>query len=219
VSYNTMKTDFLNILDRDEIQPTGPQAALADTFMQQAIARIQRDCRLPSMERSLLITPTAAPMIQFPVPTDLIQIIDVLVPMETSTVGQLRPLKRVAYRKLVEYDQTDIPRVYARWQTQVYLAGAVTAGSTLQFLYYGNFSAFATPDSDNELSASTPDLAVYAALSYAGDYFEHPLAGQWEARFQQIKAEVQQMAMDLENEGGVAVVEPIYQPDYDWELP
>jgi len=211
MSYNTMKTDFLNILDRDEVQSTGPQAAMADTFLQQGISRIQRDCRLPSMERAQLITPTDNAMTQFPVPTDLIQIIDVLVPDAAGVPGQLRALKRVAYRKLVAYDPTDIPRVYARFQTLVYVSGAVPIGNQLQFLYYGNFSPFATADSDNELSASTPDLAVYAALSYAGDYFEHPLAAQWEARYQAIKTEVQAMAIDLETEGGVAVVEPIYQ--------
>lgn len=211
MSYNTMKTDFLNILDRDEVQSTGPQAAMADTFLQQGISRIQRDCRLPSMERAQLITPTSFAMTQFPVPNDLIQIIDVLVPVEGSSVGQMRALKRVAYRQLMAYDNTDIPRVYARFQTLVYLSGAVPIGNQLQFLYYGNFSPFKTPDSDNELSASTPDLAVYAALSYAGDYFEHPLAAQWEARYQAIKTEVQAMAIDLETEGGVAVVEPIYQ--------
>jgi len=205
-----MKADFLAILDRDDCTD-----AQADVFMQQGMSRIQRDCRLPSMERAQLITPTSVPMSQFPVPPDLIQIIDVLVPKEASTTGQMRALKHVAYRKLMEYDNTDIPRAYARFQTQVYLAGAVTVGTQIQFLYYGNFSPFATADSDNELSASTPDLAIYAALSYAGDYFEHPLAAQWEARYQAIKAEVQAMAIDLETEGGIQVVQPIYQIDCD----
>jgi hypothetical protein len=209
LSYNTMKADFEAILDRDDLTD-----AQADIFMQQGISRIQRDCRLPSMERAQLITATDNPMSQFPVPTDLIQIVDILVPREGSSVGQMRPLKRVAYRKLMEYDQTDFPKVYARYQTLIYLAGALPTNQQLQFLYYGNFSPFATPDSDNELSASTPDLAIYGALSYAGDYFEHPLAAQWEARYQAIKAEVEAMAIDLETEGGVAVIEPIY-PQWD----
>jgi hypothetical protein len=148
-----MKATFTSILDRDDCTD-----ALADTFLQQGIGRIQRDCRLPSMERALLVTATDAPLTSFPVPTDLIQIIDVMVPKETSLVGQLRPLKRAAYRQLMAYDTTDIPRVYARFQTLVYVAGAMPIGGTLQFLYYGNFSPFADENSDNELSASTPDL-------------------------------------------------------------
>lgn len=218
MSYNTMKSDFLTILDRDEVQPGGPQAAMADVFLQQGISRIQRDCRLPSMERAMLVTPTDTPMTQFPVPTDLIQMVDVVVPNTAAVTGsgQMKALKKVAYRKLMEYDQTDLPRAFARYQTLIYVRGAVPVGQQLQFLYYGNFSPFATPDSDNELSSSTPDLAVYAALSYAGDYFEHPLAAQWEARFQAIKLEVQQMAEDLENEGGVMVVEPVFS-NREWD--
>jgi hypothetical protein len=212
MSYNDMLTDFTNILDRDDCSN-----ALAQTFLDQGMSRIQRACRLPSMERAQLITPTGAPMRQWMVPQDLIQVIDVIVPELNATGGQQRPLKKVAYRQLVRYDSNDLPRVFARSQATFYVAGSVPVGTTLQFIYYGNFSPFPTPDSENELSASTPDFAVYAALSYAGDYFEHPLTAQWEARFQSIKAEVDQMAMDLENEGGIQVVEPMYQvQDYSW---
>ena len=205
-----MKADFATILDRDDCTD-----AQADIFLQQAISRIQRDCRLPSMERAQLITPTDVAMTQFPVPIDMIQIIDVLVPRMGDIEGRMRALKKVSYRKLMEYSTLAPPTVLARSQTMLYVRGAVPVGNQLQFLYYGNFSPFATPDSDNELSASTPDLAVYGALSYAGDYFEHPLAAQWEARFQQIKTEVEAMAIDLEVEGGVQVVEPIYCVDDD----
>jgi|SRR6185503_13203664 len=213
MSYNTMKSDFLSILDRDEVQPGGPQAALADTFLQQGIGRIQRTARLPSMERAQLITPTLEPMLQFPVPPDLLQIMDILVPRLNDAQGRLLALRHLSYRELVQRNQRDLPHCYARSQTLIYVRGAVPVGSQLQFLYYGNFSPFATPDSDNELSASTPDLAVYAALKYAGDFFEHPLTQQWDQTYQAILAEVTQMGRDLDNEGGVNEVAPLYHWD------
>jgi len=208
-----MKSDFLSILDRDEVQPGGPQAALADTFLQQGIGRIQRTARLPSMERAQLITPDTQAMLQFPVPPDLIQIMDVLVPELGDAEGRLCALKHVSYRELMRYNQFDLPRAFARSQTLIYVRGAVPIGVQLQFIYFGNFSPFATPDSDNELSASTPDLAVYAALKYAGDFFEHPLTQQWDQTYQAILAEVTQMGRDLDNEGGVNVVEQLYNWD------
>jgi hypothetical protein len=175
------------------------------------MSRIQRDCRLPSMERALLITPDA-PMASFPIPTDLIQIRDVLVP---SSWGTMRPLSKLSYRALGMKNPLDCCQWYAREQTMIYVAGNLGIGEQLQFLYYGNFSSFATADSDNELTSSTPDFAVYAGLAYAGDHFEHPNADRWEARYQSIKAEVIQMAVDLEAEGGPQSVQPIYHMDDD----
>ena len=206
-----MLSDVQNILNRDDCS-----TSLAQTFLNQGIARIQRDCRLPSMERAQLITPASTPLTELLVPIDLIQVIDLIVPVAGDTDGRARGLKRVAYRKLLEYGQSDLPKVFARSQGTFYVRGAVPIGTQIQLLYYGNFSAFANADSENELSASTPDLAVYAALSYAGDHFEHPMTDKWEGRYQQIKAEVMAMAIDLDTEGGVQVVEPIYQT-HDWD--
>ena len=108
---------------------------------------------------------------------------------------------------------TDLPRAYARFQGQIYISGAVSTGQTVQFLYYGNFTPFVLATDENELSSNAPDLGVYAALKYAGDYFEHPLTATWEATYQELKASVIAMAIDLENEGGVNVIEPFYHDE------
>jgi hypothetical protein len=90
------------------------------------------------------------------------------------------------------------------------LAGRAPIGVPLTLIYYGNFTPFATVDSENELSASTPDLGVYAGLRYAGSFFEHPKTSEWEATYQQILGEVIEMAAQLENEGGPSYVQPLY---------
>lgn len=201
MSFNSMKASFQNILNRDDCTD-----AQATTFLQQGISRIQRDCRLPSMERTLIITPETATNL-FPVPVDLIQPIDVLV---QDQAGNFYPLVKKAYRDALKVDPQDLPRVYARVQTTMYIFGTVPVGRQIMFLYYGNFSSFATGDADNELSASTPDLAVYAALSYAADSFQHPSVQAWEARYQQLKTEVMAMAIDLDAEGGPQYVQSLY---------
>ena len=201
MSFNTMLASFQNILNRDDCSD-----AQATTFLQQGISRIQRDCRLPNMERTLIITPETNTNM-FSVPLDLIQPIDVLV---QDAAGNFYPLVKKAFRDAAKVDSNDLPRVYARIQTTIYIFGTVTAGRQIMFLYYGNFSPFATADDDNELSASTPDLAVYAALSYAADAFQHPSAQMWEGRYQQLKAEVTSMAIDLDAEGGPQYVQSLY---------
>lgn len=202
MSYNSMKSDFLTILNRSDCSD-----AQADVFMQQGMQRIQRICRIPTMERAQLITPTDVALTQIAVPPDLIEVIDILVPTYN---GLFRPLEHMSYRRLMTINPLRQPCAYARSQGLIYVRGQVPIGDQIQFIYYGNFSAFATPDSDNELSASTPDLAVYAALSYAGDYFAHPNTAQWESRFQAIQNEVTQMAVDLEMNGGPQAIEPAY---------
>jgi hypothetical protein len=207
MSYNTMLADFTTILNRDDCSP-----AQAAVFLTQGVQRVQRDCRLPSMEREQIITIGDAGADFVLVPKDLVQPIDII---WTSTGRSTEPkaLKKLPYRDLIRKNGLDLPRWYARMQSQFWIKGSATPGEVIQIFYYGNFSNWATPDSDNELSASTPDLGVYAALSYAGDYFECSLAGQWEARYQTIKAEVIQMAEDLDAEGGEQVMQPVYHWD------
>lgn len=208
MSFNTMLATMQGILNRDDCS-----AVLAQAFLVQGMQRIQRDCRIPSMERAMLVTPSLVPMTQMPVPPDLLQIQDILVPREFDTEGRMRTLNKLSYRRLMAMSNLDVPKAYARSQTMIYFKGSIPIGTQLQFLYYGNFSPFASPDSDNELSASTPDLAVYAGLAYAGDHFGHPQAATWEARYQAIKNEVINMALDLDNEGGPAAIEPLYHWD------
>jgi len=150
------------------------------------------------------------------VPSDLIQPIDVLV---LSQDGRWRPLDKKPYQEIVRLANLPRPIAYARMQTQIWLGGAVPANQQVNFLYYGNFSPFAADGSnDNELTASTPDLALYAALSYAGEQFEHPATDRWEARFQAIKQEVIAMAIDLDAEGGPQYVQSVYPVGDDYHV-
>lgn len=208
MTFNDMVASFQNILNRTDCSD-----AAATTYLQQGISRIQRECRLPSMERTLIINVEDAPLTFFPVPADLIQPIDVIVP-DDCDMSRSKPLDRIPFRKLVRMSKDWWPGAYARSQGVIHIRGSLPAGNQLLFLYYGNFSDFASADSENELSASTPDLAVYAALAYAGDAFRHSAADRWEGRYQEIKGEVINMAVDLDGEGGPAAVAPLYaDPD------
>ena len=219
MTYADMQAQFLAILNRDDCTDT-----LAQTFLQQAIQRIQREARLPSMERLLVITPTA-PMSFIDIPADLIQPIDLFVQSANGSgytppwlgvtpppgLGiTYTPLKHVTYRDLMRIPASDIPQAYARVQSQFAVRGWIPAGTETQLLYYGAFTPLASADSANELTASAPDLAIYAALSLAADYFQIEQGAQWEARYQQILSDVQGMSSDVDWSGGPMVIEPAY---------
>lgn len=180
--------------------------AQAQTFLLQAMSRVQREVRLASMERIILTTTTG--VIQWlPVPQDLLEIIDVLVP---TFSGAWRPLEKHSYRQLARMDALNRPHSYARLQGQIWFKGSIPAGSQVQLIYYGEFAPFADVNADNEITASAPDLIVYGGLSYAADAFEHPSAVQWEQRYQSILMDVIQMNIDLEMNGGPQEIQPLY---------
>ncbi len=203
-TFNQMLASFSAILLRDDCLP--PQATI---FLQQAITRITRECRLPSMERALIVTAGEA-LTLLPVPADFIEAIDLTV----SGDGLLEPhaLRFVSQRDLIRIPTQFVgyPRCYSRFQAQFNIAPAVPQGATAQLSYYGDFSPFATPDSSNEISASSPDLVVYGALSFAADAFQHPSAEQWEARYQQILMQVQMQGYDADSKGGYTAINPMY---------
>lgn len=202
-TFNDMLASFSGILLRDDCLT--PQATI---FIQQAITRITRECRLPSMERAVIITAGEA-MTLFPIPADFIEAIDLTV----SGDGLREPhaLRLVSQRDLIRIPAAaGYPRCYSRFQAQFNLAPALPAGATIQLSYYGDFSPFATPDSSNEISASSPDLVVYGALSFAADAYQHPSAQQWEARYQQILLQVQQQGYDADSKGGWSAITPMY---------
>lgn len=226
MAWSNVLSTFTQYLNRNEVT-NDTTGALATAFLVDGMQRIQRDCRLPCMERQLIITPTTAPLTSFPVPQDLLQPIDVLVSYPAGTnqdnlslpyydaLWAPRPLRKVDYRVLMRANPNMPPEMYARQQTLYWIAGAVPIGQQVQFLYYGNFSPITSLDSDNEITASNPDLVVYAGLTYAGPYYQHPMAAQWEQLYQRLKADVQQAADDVDANGGPQAVALLYSFDQD----
>lgn len=202
MTFNEMLTRFQSILNRDDCS-----ADQATIFLQDSIARIARDCRLPNMERSVVVTVLDQPMEFLAIPADLIEVIDLFV---SGADGTDHALDKVSYRQLLGIPKVGLPRAYSRFQGTFGFRGCPPKGSTVVLLYYGEFSDFATGDSENELSASNPDLAIYGALSFAGDVFEHPSTERWEVRYAQILGQVQGLGIDLDAKGGPSAIAPMY---------
>ena len=225
------------LINRSDMTP-----ALAQTFVLQAIQRIQRSVRLPSMERLLVFNPTV-PMTQVGIPKDFIELLGVYTTAEPYYAGYpggvyiepnnpatgqpqivppgypsnlpLKSLRRVGYDTLLTINPWSAPVCFARIQAAFQMAGAVMPGATLQLHYYGQFTPFANLNSANELTAASPDLVIYGALSLAADYFVHPSGPAWEGRYQQIHAAVVAQGQDADY-GGIMQVGNSHPEAYYW---
>ena len=218
MSFNSVQADFLQILNRDDCTPT-----LAQTFLTQAMTQIEREARLPCMERVLNYVSASAPMGAVSIPADFLQPIDMYVrsqsghlyvtPTGTSSDTWF-PLVHKSYRQSLLHPQTGTPCVYARNLSQVVFAGQIPAGVTARLDYYGQFTVITDPTQDNEATASIPDLIIYKALgTYAGTYFAHESAPMWEATYQQLLQSATLLAQDADFGGGPMQVSPTHGGD------
>jgi hypothetical protein len=201
--YSEIQTNFQAILNRRDLTPTQ-----MSTFISMAIQRIQRVLRVPSMEAVAFYTMNGTNG-TMPVPGDLLEVIAIAF---NDSVNQ---------QKLVRTDlQTAIrlsnipgnPTSYYRQSGSFIVGPYPPAGSVCYVAYYQDASNLALPTDHNWMTDACPDLLIYGALCYAADYFLDERAQSFEARFNQILNDNQQMA--LADELSNASISPAYS-EYD----
>lgn len=193
---------FRGVLNR-----TDCTAADADRFLSLGFSLAQRRVRIPSMERLTTFTASVSTLSTLTVPGDYLDGID-LIPSATG----LKPLEKVPYRSLVRKpNEVGYPQWYARFGGLIYLRGSVAVGSSIDLLYYGEFAQLASDADTNELLDVAPDVAIYAALIYAGDHYAHDRRAEWASAFAVMVDEVNEMAQREARTGGPMVVQPLYE--------
>lgn len=200
MNYGELKEQFTELLNRTDCTDT-----LVHTFLQQGFARIQRELRIPAMERHSFVTAEGT-MNGMQIPSDLLTLKALIVgdtELEKLSIGAL--LKRTAYGS---------PRYFARIDNRFMFRPAIPTGSVVDVLYYGECGPLVSDSDFNELTVIAPDLCAYAALSYAGDFFEHDKRMEWESRYAQIRDELNGQALDEEFSGGPMVIQPAYGSDF-----
>ena len=195
-----LRTHFKALLNRSDCGDD-----LADTFIDQAIGRIQRNIRIPSMERRVAYEFTSSqPQERVIIPVDFIEIIDIYI--DNNAVS------RVPLRKLLEMSQgNDVgpPRFFSREQGSLVLYPRPITG-TLFMNYYGEFGTLTDDATSNEITAVAPDAVTYGALAYASDYFMDERGGIFEQKFKSFASELQEQANDAEMSGTVQSIYPSY---------
>lgn len=198
MNYADIKSHFNDLLNRSDIT-----TALTTRFIDQGIARIQRQLRTPMSERVLNVTITSQTE-SLTLPSDFLEII--------SLYKDEYELERVSMRKFRQDANTAVegkPRIFVRQAEKLLLHPQPTSG-TLTLYYHGEFPALSADTDENVLTQSAPDLIIYAAATFAADYYLDQRAEVFETKFNQFLLELQEQANDQELQGGTQSVLPAY---------
>jgi len=190
-----LRTHFKELLNRSDCSD-----ALADTFITQSITRIERNLRIPPMEKSYsyAITTTTT---EVTIPTDFLEAINMYY-ANTS-------VNRVSMNRFLDVSvggETGTPLYFTRQGSKFKIYPAPTSG-TLVLNYYSSFSVMTSDTDENDLALIASDLIAYGALSFAADYFLDERGQLFEGRFTQLANELQGQADDAESSGTVQVIQ------------
>jgi hypothetical protein len=193
-----LKTQFKNLLNRSDITND-----LADTFIDQGIARIQRTLRIPSMEKKQNYIVSASTTF-IVLPNDFLEAIDLYY--------DGRSLERIPMKEMQELKKNslnDAPLYFAREQSNFLIYPHPKTG-TLSLNYYGQYADMTLDSDENQLAIVASDLIIYGALTYASDYYLDERSELFEAKYRTYLAEVQQQADDAELTGTLQTIRPAY---------
>ncbi len=199
MNLGSIRTHFKALLNRSDITD-----ALADTFLDQGTVRIQRQLRIPSMEKQTNYNLSSATSTIL-LPNDFLESI--------SLYYDGHQLNRVPQREILERQKAGEqgqPHYFSRVGGSLLLS-PVPATGTITLDYYANFPAMTQDSDENILAQVASDLIIYSALTYAADYFIDERLELFEVKYQAFLAEVQQQADDAELSGTMQVVQPAYQ--------
>ena len=197
-----IRAQFKALLNRNDCSD-----ALADTFIDQTIGRIQRTLRVPSMEKALEITFTEELPDSFVLPNDFLGVRD----LYFIQAPYSKSLERLEVGRFLEVNQLagSVPQFYARFQNTIKVKPA-QAGMKLYLTYYGEIPDLVNDTDENFVTHIAPDLLVYGALSFACDYFVDDRKDAFEQRYETIYNEIVEQNYQLEFAGGMNMVQSLY---------
>ena len=200
MNYGDLKSHFNDLLNRSDIT-----SSLTTRFIDQGIARIQRQLRTPLNEKKKDYTITGQAS-ALTLPTDFLEIISLY-----ANEFELRRITMSKYRQLVSPSSyTGNPQYFVREQEKLKIFPEPTTG-TVSLYYYGEFDAMSADSDENKLAEVAPDLILYASLTYASDYYMDERSTLFEQKYQQFLSEIQEQSNDQELNGGPQSIRPSYE--------
>jgi hypothetical protein len=195
MTYGELKAQFVAVLNRTDLSTT-----LTELFINQAMVRCQRDLRTPAQENQGSTTIEEG-FSSVTVPVDYVSMIAVM--CDNKYVTYL-PLSRFLE---LEETGTGTPMYWCRLGTTFQFRPVPAVGKVVDIYYYGEFTPFTEDDAETTISVVAPDLLIYGALSYAGDYFIDERTASFEGRYMSILQALQDQAYDADGPG---IVQPTY---------
>jgi hypothetical protein len=199
MNLGNIRSHFKALLNRSDITD-----ALADTFIDQGIARVQRSLRIPSMEKQYnynIVALTTA----ITLPNDFLESISLYYDGHQLTKVTLQEI--LERQKVGEQGQ---PHYFCR-QGGSYLLSPAPSSGTVTLDYYSQFPVMSADSDENILAQVASDLIIYAALTYAADYYIDERSPVFEGKFTQFMAEIQEQSNDAELSGNMQSISPAYQ--------
>lgn len=193
-----IRTQLLALLNRNDC--TNEQA---DTFLEQAIARIQRTLRIPPMEKQEVITTNEEAPNLIVLPEDYLSMKHLY---SDTTMLQFKDVNSFIPLEL----GVGAPQYYTRIQGGLQLKPIPPVGTVLTLVYYGEIPDLVADTDSNFLSIIAPDLLVYGGLTYAADFFVDDRRAMFEERFAAIYNEVEEQSRLTEMEQTTLAIQPAY---------
>lgn len=202
MNYGELKTHFQNILNRRDLT-----TSLQVSFIDMAIARIQRELRAPLMEKAVEVT-ISDTYDGLDIPSDYLALVALTV--KDQQIKLQRVDLEVAEK---EARTTSLPQVFARQGGKWVLGPTPSEDTVIRIDYFAELGALSADSDENTLSIVAPDLITYGALVYAAEYFLDRRLEAFENRYQMMLAAVQGQSDYDELSSGV--IQPCYYMEDD----
>jgi len=196
-----IRDQFRKTLGRNDITTD-----LGNTFIDQAVSRIQRTLRVPPMEKIAPYTVNFSAA-SITLPEDFLSMRYLY---SGETLLQMLPIGKL----LALGKQVGSPRFYTRIGGELRLFPQPLDGTEISLVYYGEIPDLTDDTDTNFLCAIAPDLLVYGALCFAADYYVDDRKQAFEDAFKRIYAEVMEQALLVEMEQSAMAISPAYDTEY-----
>lgn len=183
--------------------------SIIDVFIDQAVARIQRTLRVPSMEKMVITTAAADATNTIVLPNDFLKLKHLFI--------SNAPIEYVDVSTFMKTPDApgNTPKIYTRIQGSYLVKPTPPVGTKMTMVYYGEIPDLVADTDSNFLSEISPDLLIYTALSFAADYYIDERKDAFEAVAQRAYQELKDMAEDVEiSQEGLVVSTSFNAPDY-----
>jgi hypothetical protein len=197
-----IRTQFLALLNRNDCTN-----AIADTFIDQAVSRIQRTLRVPAMEKQSVNTVNTIAPEAIVLPDDFLNI--------KYLYSDFGMMEYRDFATFMRYTQTvGQPYYYTRVQGELKMRPTPPEGTEITMVYYGEIPDLVSDTDINFLTIIAPDLLIYGALTFAADFFVDERKQIFEDRFAAIYGEVEEQSRLVDmDQATLAMAPAYYYPD------
>jgi hypothetical protein len=205
-----LRTQFVALLNRNDCTTD-----LANQFIQMAQTRIERTLRVPGMEKIGTVSGNVDPITDAVViPQDFLSLKLMYTPDNYGGQTLLEFKDPAHFFALQRLGGGITPRFYTRIGASFLLCPVLPPNNELTMVYYGA-QGFLSADTDtNFFTDVAPDLLLYAALSFACDYFVDERTQVFEQRFTSLYADIDEQARMTDFDQSAMAVSPAYNMEY-----